>query len=112
MPRTTGSFNRTKSTLGIKDDRSKAWTAMHVHRSFTLPQLSMTSGIRESNARDFLLRLQKYGFVRKIQENFSGRAGSHSVWLLVRYTGPDAPIAMKDGRIYDPNTKTVHGEPK
>lgn len=109
MPRTNGSFTRNK---GSKDARTMAWMAMHVTRTFTLPQLSMTSGIGESNARDYILRLQKYGFIRKVQENSSGRAGSHSVWLLVRYTGPDAPIAMKDGRLYDPNTKTVHGEAK
>jgi len=109
MPRNNGSFTRTKK---VKDARDKAWSAMHVMRSFTLPQLSMTSGIGESNARDYILRLQKHGFLRKVQENTSGRTGSHSVWLLVRYTGPDAPIAMKDGRTYDPNTKTLHGEPK
>lgn len=89
-----------------------AWTSMYVLQSFTIPQLSMTSGIGSDNARNYLLRLQKFNFVRKVQANANGYAGSHAVWILVRNPGPKAPIAMKDGRLYDPNTKTVYGEVK
>jgi hypothetical protein len=32
--------------------------------------------------------------------------------MLVHFTGPLAPIASKDGRLYDPNTQKIHGEPK
>lgn len=107
MARLPGAFTRTKA---VKDDRSKAWKAMHVLRTFTIPQLSMTSGIGRDNAKHYIYRLQAHGFVRKVKGNCSGVAGSHSTWLLVRHTGPEAPIAMRDGRVYDPNTDTIHGE--
>jgi hypothetical protein len=109
MPRHLGDLTRVK---GVKDARSRAWVAMHVHRSFTLPQLAMTANIGIDNARHYLLRLQEYGYVRKLQSAANGQPGRFDLWMLVHFTGPLAPIASKDGRLYDPNTQKIHGEPK
>lgn len=101
MPRHAGNTTRAKKG---DDARSKAWTSMHILRMFTMPDLAMTAGIKMDNCRYYLVRLEQFGFVRRVRRNDSGHAGSHSLWQLVRHTGPDAPIAQKSGGLFDPNT--------
>lgn len=104
MARTSGSTSTTRSSAS--EGRTRCWRAMRVLRVFTIPQLCMTSDVSTSNARHYVKALTAAGYLRKVSENHSGRAGSFAVWHLMRDTGPKAPILRRDRRsIFDPNTK-------
>ena len=105
MPRHIGDHTKNRTP---NDARSRAWRAMRVLQTFTLPHLAATASIKEDNARNFLLRLQREGFVRKIEDNPLRKRGQFAVWRLVRNPGPKAPIAMKAGGLFDPNTRKTY----
>lgn len=107
MPRRRGDFTKKK---GCDDARSRAWRAMDVLGIFTIPQVRMASDISEANLQKYLNALHSVGIVRKIKEYRYRQAGAYSVWKLLAWTGPLAPMAMRDGRVYDPNTKKILGE--
>lgn len=70
----------------------------------------MTADVSVSNARHYLRALELCGFVRLVQANKSGRAGSFARWHLVKDTGPKAPILRRDRlSLYDPNTQQTYG---
>jgi hypothetical protein len=91
--------------------RSRAWQSMRVLRAFTIVDLIATAEITRQNASKYLVRLERAGYVARVRDNVSGRAGSHIRYRLARDTGPEAPAAWDDGRVYDLNTKQVF-EPK
>jgi hypothetical protein len=73
-----------------------------------MPQAFTAAGLTEDNARRYLIGLERTGFVRIVQGNDSGKAGSFKTYALTRDTGPLSPILRKDGSTYDRNTLTVH----
>ena len=82
---------------------------MRVLVQFTIPQLAMTADLKPDNARNYVRRLQQEGFVRKTQPHQNGQAGSYALWRLMRNSGPQAPIPLKGGGVYDPNTHRTYG---
>lgn len=106
MPRRTGDFTRHRHISGPRD---RAWTSMRVLRRFTRPQIEATAEISRDNVATYITRLRQTGYLRITTPNVQGRAGSHAVYLLVRDTGPRAPIIRKIGKqAYDPNNDQVY----
>lgn len=107
MARTPGAFCKARQH---GEARAKAWQAMRVMRRFTVTDLVTTSGIGEDNCSKYVRRLARAKFLRLSKARACGVPGSCHVWLLVRDSGPRAPILRTDGTVYDPNTRTVHIE--
>lgn len=89
------------------------WRTMQRRRSFTLRELVALCNtgdvtVSETTAKTYVGHLMRAGYVR-IEKN--GRAGGvgGSVYALVRDTGPQAPVIQRIKRVYDPNTRMVHG---
>ncbi len=91
--------------------RERAWQSMRILMRFTVAELVATAEIEESNARKYVRRLHRTGYLRLLAGNANGHPGSHSVWLLVRNSGPRAPIPRtKDTHVWDLNTKQLFPE--
>lgn len=106
MARTHGSTSVRSKAPGCQ----QAWQAMRVMRRFTSADLLMTCpAIGESGLHKYMRALANTGFTRCVQPRVSGRPGSRDVWMLVRDTGPQAPIKRwKGGGVFDPNTGHEH----
>lgn len=84
---------------------------MRVMREFTTASLQMTAEIKERNCREFVQRLHAAGFLSIVKEGINGSpSGKRTRYRLVINKGPLAPIPWKNGKVYDPNTDTEHGE--
>ena len=105
MARTPGSHSKKRP---MAEGRARCWRAMRVFGSFSVPQLCMAAETTPSNARFYLRALQSAGFVKKVKEAESGRAGSYDRWALIRNSGPDAPIWRTDQTVFDPNTNLIY----
>lgn len=89
--------------------RSRAWQSMRIFRVFRLADIVSTAEISESNAFDYLQALEDVGYVKVVEARDPRRRGSRNLWRLTRNTGPEAPIPIRDGRVYDPNTQKTVG---
>lgn len=83
---------------------------MRVLIEFDVPRILATADVSLDNLRRFLLKLEGAGYLRRVQTNVSGRAGSRIIYRLVRNSGPKVPITYNNGRVYDPNLDR-HFEP-
>jgi hypothetical protein len=82
---------------------------MRIIRTFTINDILATAEITLYNARKYIQRLERTGYITRIQDHVSGRAGSRNVYRLVRNSGPQAPVPYLDGKIYDPNLDQEFG---
>lgn len=90
--------------------RQQAWQSMRIHGTFTIPDVIASSTISRDNASRYLNRLIKAGYIARVRERVSGRAGSCDVFRLVRNTGPQAPVCWDSGQVYDPNNRKVYDD--
>jgi flagellar basal body rod protein FlgC len=104
MARLKGSFSKARP---VTDKRQRAWNAMRYMVVFTAADIQATAEIGKDNLKRYIRALAAVGYLRCIQERRSGASMGHAVWSLVRNSGPKHPLALKDGRVYDPNTDTV-----
>ena len=73
--------------------RKMLWTAMRIHRIFTLPELvrSVPGGCSYENAQKFVRNLVKSGYVAA-GEFAGGRSGEFRQYRLVKNSGPEVPV--------------------
>lgn len=105
MGRTVGAY----STRHQAPRLQQVWQSMRVLRRFTTADLLTTAACGQSQVHKYCRALARTGYLRLHLARVSGRPGSRDVWLLVRDSGPEAPIRRQDGSgVYDPNTRAVH----
>lgn len=107
MGRATGSRNKVRRSSPAIE---QAWQSMRVLRRFGAADLVTTGEISLPNARKYMRGLVRGGFIRLVQPRRAGLPGESDIYLLVRDTGPRAPVLRTNGQVYDINTDTVHGE--
>lgn len=101
MARTPGSPTKRNR---VKNARQRAWNAMRVLKTFTVPELEVSANGKERNLRTYLQALYQAGYVRQERAKQNGKDGGGAVWRLVEKTGPFTPIVRRDkSGIYDPN---------
>ena len=106
MARTVAAY----STAHTAPRQQPVWQAMRIQRRFTTRDLLTTADCGESQVHKYCRALAQAGFLRLHQARVSGRPGSRDVWLLVRDSGPTAPIRRHDGSgVFDPNTGVAWG---
>lgn len=79
---------------------AQAWNSIRIHRRFARKDIQMTGPIGEDYLRRYLLALRRAGYIRQIGRDGDG----DQVYLLVRDTGPHAPVLATVTVIRDPNT--------
>lgn len=106
MARTVGAY----STASVAPRLQQVWQSMRIQRRFTTADLLTTADAGKSQVHKYCCALAKAGYLRLQVPRVSGRPGSRDLWVLVRDSGPTAPIARKDRTgVYDPNTRVVWG---
>lgn len=91
--------------------RSRLWTSMRVMPRFTHHDLAATAETSLANAGAYVRALQKVRYLRCVHDS-SGEVGDHSVYALIRNTGPLAPRLHNGGGVYDCNLQQeVRNEP-
>ena len=93
--------------------RAKAWRAMRIKGKFGLEDLgrSVLDGSEAGcepldNIRKYVLALHKAGYIIEMKRRIPGTAptsNGRKRWMLVRDTGPKAPIARQNGEVWDQN---------
>lgn len=90
--------------LGIR----RAWQAMRIVGTFNTFEIAATAEISYDQAKRYVQRLARAGYLRLVRKAVLGQAGSYHTYQLIRDTGPDAPIChRRSGRVYDPNLNQV-----
>lgn len=105
-----GPVNLPKTIKRRENARERAWTSMRILKTFTLAQLEATAEIGRVNLNQYVQALQRRGYLRIACERQKGYAGSWNHYRLIRNSGPLAPLARRDGTIFDPNTNQYFGE--
>ncbi len=98
--------------------RAKAWRAMRIKGKFGLDDLgrAVLDGSEAGcepldNIRKYVLALLKAGYLLEMKRRTPGSAPTSNGckrWMLVRDTGPKAPIARQNGEVWDQNESRVY----
>lgn len=94
--------------------RERAWSALRITGKGSIPDVIMLAA--EGGERDIANNIGKYfsaleraGYLRQLRVREPGTSptsNGHVRWLLVRNSGPLAPVwRVKAGTVYDPNTE-------
>jgi hypothetical protein len=89
---------------------ARIWRALRILGKASLPDLmeiadSKGSRSEADHARRYLRALADAGYLRELRRE----PGTHKRWLLVRDTGPQAPVPRSAwSELRDPNTGAVH----
>ena len=106
MPRSFSDYSQASQAPALQ----RAWQSMRVMRRFTTHDVMTTAEIGESALQKYVRSLHGAGFLKLVTPRVSGRPGSRDMWMLVRDSGPLAPIRRKDGTgVFDVNTKCAWG---
>lgn len=106
-PRPTALPTRKPKRLALSD---RAWAALRIRQKATVFDLAELARRGEATAeariRAYLLALERAGYVVRLARPESTRPrGKAARWLLVRDTGPLAPVVRtKRGDVWDRNT--------
>lgn len=65
--------------------------SIRIHRRFTIPDLTRSTGISQKSAAGFVKKLQRHGFLAAIEGRVSGRPGSHQAYRVSADLGPEVP---------------------
>lgn len=86
--------------------RARLWKSMRMMRRFTIPDLIETAEASDTCARKFVRALVESDYVHVLRKtNF--RLMTHTTYLLVNDTGPQAPrLRKREAVVWDPNTRT------
>jgi len=106
-------FERQKPRVIDGTIRTKAWRAMRIKGKFSLEDLgrSVLDGSEEGkeplhNIRKYVVGLQKAGYLLEMKRRARGSAPTSNGskrWMLVRNTGPLAPVIRKGSQVWDQN---------
>lgn len=108
----TGTVKPRANTL-----RQRIWQCLRIEKRINTHDLeTVVCNGDESNAQNavnkYMSLLARAGYVRKLDWRSPGTAPTSpgfAVWLLIRNTGPDAPVAQPaKGGMRDPNTNEFH----
>lgn len=92
--------------------RQRAWTAMRIKRTFTVPEITVAvvrsgDGDVQENLRRYFRELEQAGYLtRSLRRRRGSTPGSNgfAVWTLSRDTGPTAPVwSRKQCSVHDFN---------
>ena len=81
--------------------RARMWEAMRGLRRFTIGDICEVTGEDYHNAKRFVRVLELAGYLKKSKAR---EPGARYVYLLVRDTGPKAPVQKAIRFLWDPNT--------
>lgn len=102
MSRTKGSYVRGMGT-GVLQGR--IWQSMRIMRRFTAAELATVSECSASASRQYVRALTVAGFVKQMNDRQRSRDGIDRLFILLRDTGPLAPMVRGDGNgVTDRNT--------
>jgi hypothetical protein len=95
--------------------RDKAWRALRMMGKATIPDLMERASLGteragQNNLHRYLRALGRAGYVRELPRRAAGDAltsNGFKRWMLIRDTGPQAPIFRKTG-IYDRNQDRLY----
>ena len=91
--------------------RDKIWSAMRMERKFTVDQLITLSSCTIDSARKFIGILTAHGYLQEVHRRSEGTAltsPGFKRWILVKDTGPDAPVWRScRGELFDRNLNQV-----
>jgi DNA-binding transcriptional ArsR family regulator len=89
--------------------RRQIWQTLRILREeITKQQVAAITGLPYPTVQNYVAYLERAGYVRRLPGRGKAGAGPGPVrFRLVRDTGPHAPIASRDGRVYDPNLDAV-----
>lgn len=73
-------------------DRARMWASMRIMRRFTSPDICKTSGAKLDNARKYIKRLARHGFVVAVGPKATGQPGQFQAYQIIPPTTPDHPI--------------------
>lgn len=101
---------RKRAPMGAGIARQRMWNSMRRLRQFSVAEIVATAEVSTSNAGVYTRRLAREGYLRVATPKREGVVGGHTVYALVRDTGPYAPRIAKD-RLRDPNLETAERGP-
>ena len=81
----------------------RAWTLIRKLRRFELPELRRRLEISPVTLHHWFACLEESGYLERVAANPEQFPQKPDRWLLVRDTGPAAPIRRSNGTLYDPN---------
>lgn len=87
--------------------RDRLWSAIRILRKFGLADLEMMTAASRANVMRFVNVLERTGYLAPLRREPGTAPTSQGYrrWLLVRDTGPDAPVFRARRRqLYDANT--------
>jgi hypothetical protein len=88
--------------IKTRKDRICLWCTMRVLKEFTVANLVKYTGAEFLYARKYCWGLAKHGYL--LDQHYEGRKENKPKnFVLLRDTGPLAPILMPDGQAFDPN---------
>lgn len=90
--------------------RSRMWNSMRRLRQFTRAEVEATAEAGTSHAMKYIKALSQAGYLRIVVAKQQGIPGGHTVYQIVRDTGPHAPRIGKAG-LLDPNLEPAPPEP-
>lgn len=92
--------------------RDRIWQSMRVLRRFTHAELAATAETSDRNVQTFLWRLQRAGYVRRVQQGHGGELPRAALYTLARDTGPKSPLPKRlPGKgVRDRNTEELFAE--
>jgi hypothetical protein len=94
------------TTVTQGQGRQNIWRSMRILKRFDLATIWAVSGTEEhpvarEEVKTYVRYLTKAGYLKKMGE------GEKAVYMIIRYTGPKAPMIQRVKQIWDPNLKEV-----
>jgi Fic family protein len=87
-----------------QSSRNHIWSTIRILQTFTLPDLLIDPKVSESSVKKYIKYLLKVEYLKIIEPRLNG-SKSYNRYLLIRNSGPIAPIICRDDTVFDPNSK-------
>ena len=91
--------------------RDRIWSTIRVMRKFGLADVEMMTGGSRANVMRYVIALERAGYLTPLRKEPGVAPSSPGFcrWLLVRDTGPTAPVFRARSRdVFDANTGAFH----
>ncbi|XGV94662.1 MAG: hypothetical protein ACAF41_18170 [Leptolyngbya sp. BL-A-14] len=91
----------------VQSSRYQIWSAIRILQTFRLPDLHINSEIAKSSIKKYVRYLLQTGYLEIIEPRLNG-SKSYNLYLLIRNSGPLAPIVRRNHTVFDPNSKETY----
>lgn len=91
----------------VQSSRYRIWSAIRILQTFRLLDLRINSEILESSIKKYVQYLLRSGYLEIIESRLNG-SKSYNLYLLVRNSGPLAPVVRRNHTVFDPNLKETY----